>query len=457
MTNVGRNEPCPCGSGKKYKQCCLLETEATRRTDDRLEAVPKAIEWLTATRGQAVREALDDQFFGGLDDKEYEKLMGMDPDSLEGIMINAMEWLLADGTITVKGQERRVTELLFARGGPVLSAGQREWIELLASKPIRLYEVAEVIPGESMRLQDLLLPQRPPVLVQERTGSRQAVRFDLIAGRILPVAGHFELSGAVYAFPRHRSDGLIAELRDELEGVDHDSPIAREVTACLIPHHWLKLFVAPMEIPQFVDPITRDPILLITDHYRVNNWNALEHALSAEADVEGNRRDGWSRLFECQDGLERSSAAINPGKSQDRLSVFYHTQHYADSGGPWFEGVAGQSVAFVSREITDPKVALSNRRPGDAPTPSAQAQLPPEVMTELLGKHIRQFYSNWADQPVPALGGSTPHEAIMTAEGLEQVKFLLHSYEHSEARQAKNQRREPVSYDFLWQELGIAP
>ncbi|MDH5378197.1 MAG: UPF0149 family protein, partial [Gammaproteobacteria bacterium] len=22
-TKVGRNEPCPCGSGKKFKQCCL--------------------------------------------------------------------------------------------------------------------------------------------------------------------------------------------------------------------------------------------------------------------------------------------------------------------------------------------------------------------------------------------------------------------------------------------------
>ena len=21
---VGRNDPCPCGSGKKYKHCCLL-------------------------------------------------------------------------------------------------------------------------------------------------------------------------------------------------------------------------------------------------------------------------------------------------------------------------------------------------------------------------------------------------------------------------------------------------
>ena len=23
---TGRNEPCPCGSGKKYKQCCLART-----------------------------------------------------------------------------------------------------------------------------------------------------------------------------------------------------------------------------------------------------------------------------------------------------------------------------------------------------------------------------------------------------------------------------------------------
>jgi hypothetical protein len=27
----GRNEPCHCGSGKKYKQCCLEKDEAKRR------------------------------------------------------------------------------------------------------------------------------------------------------------------------------------------------------------------------------------------------------------------------------------------------------------------------------------------------------------------------------------------------------------------------------------------
>jgi tetratricopeptide (TPR) repeat protein len=31
MTKVGRNDPCPCGSGKKYKACCLQKDEAQAR------------------------------------------------------------------------------------------------------------------------------------------------------------------------------------------------------------------------------------------------------------------------------------------------------------------------------------------------------------------------------------------------------------------------------------------
>ena len=28
---LGRNEPCPCGSGKKYKKCCLAKDEEAAR------------------------------------------------------------------------------------------------------------------------------------------------------------------------------------------------------------------------------------------------------------------------------------------------------------------------------------------------------------------------------------------------------------------------------------------
>jgi hypothetical protein len=31
MAKTGRNDPCPCGSGKKYKSCCLTNDEAAER------------------------------------------------------------------------------------------------------------------------------------------------------------------------------------------------------------------------------------------------------------------------------------------------------------------------------------------------------------------------------------------------------------------------------------------
>ncbi len=31
MATVGRNDPCPCGSGKKHKQCCLGKPAAQGR------------------------------------------------------------------------------------------------------------------------------------------------------------------------------------------------------------------------------------------------------------------------------------------------------------------------------------------------------------------------------------------------------------------------------------------
>ena len=32
MKEIGRNDPCPCGSGKKFKKCCALKTPMQRRT-----------------------------------------------------------------------------------------------------------------------------------------------------------------------------------------------------------------------------------------------------------------------------------------------------------------------------------------------------------------------------------------------------------------------------------------
>jgi len=42
MTNVGRNTPCPCGSGRKYKHCCLALHEAARHEQRRVREAQAA-------------------------------------------------------------------------------------------------------------------------------------------------------------------------------------------------------------------------------------------------------------------------------------------------------------------------------------------------------------------------------------------------------------------------------
>jgi len=42
MAKVGRNDPCPCGSGKKYKKCCEKKSSMQRRTFANLS--PQAVQ-----------------------------------------------------------------------------------------------------------------------------------------------------------------------------------------------------------------------------------------------------------------------------------------------------------------------------------------------------------------------------------------------------------------------------
>ncbi|WP_216651796.1 SEC-C metal-binding domain-containing protein [Paenibacillus sp. NEAU-GSW1] len=48
MSKIGRNEPCHCGSGNKYKKCCMAKDEQTAR-ENRQQAAP-------ATRMRSVEQ-----------------------------------------------------------------------------------------------------------------------------------------------------------------------------------------------------------------------------------------------------------------------------------------------------------------------------------------------------------------------------------------------------------------
>ncbi len=52
MEKVGRNEPCPCGSGKKFKRCCVEQAEV----ESRISRLTAERDRLVAQRESAERE-----------------------------------------------------------------------------------------------------------------------------------------------------------------------------------------------------------------------------------------------------------------------------------------------------------------------------------------------------------------------------------------------------------------
>jgi hypothetical protein len=457
MASAGRNDPCPCGSGKKYKRCCLRREETQERArHSGNAAVGQALDWLRARYDEAVEEALEDGFFGAReeDEERFDRLLELPQDLGEMMLINANEWLLAEAELRTESGFSPAIELVLGPGGPLMSPEQRRWLEEIGRRPLRLYEVHESLPDIGIRVLDLLDPDSESVWVTERLGSRSLQTWDVFAARLIPWEDQWQLSGAIYPLQRRDAGALVEKLETLLRKsrADEEEEVRFAVSQSIIDTWLYRLTDEPWRPESLVDP-SGEPILLITHHYRVQDWDRLAQALEAEEDVHGDRQEGWGRLEPPEVGSSRSLLGINPGKG-NRLELFAHTKRLADEGREWFDRIAGDAVTFVASEIVDPLSEPALDGAAERPPP-LQAEIPPEERTQILQRVFEKQYENWSDEPIPMLDGKTPRQSLVTKKGREQVVELLKLYENSEARSADNDGRPAVSFRFLWEALGL--
>ena len=453
VTSLGRNDPCPCGSGLKYKRCCWQKEFAPApEVKDHEGAVARALAWLNERHRKAFRAAFEELLDESCTAEERRAFSSLDEETLTGIDLNLTEWLLAEGEMLVKGVRQRISACLLGAGGPLFTVGQRDWLRQLSEQPLRLYDVTDVVPGVQITLCDALNVDSAPVVVRECSGS-QTLKVGTQAGfRIMQVREHHELSGAAYPLSMLTGPGVLATLR-EAQARFRAEPVLPKVFGLAIISGWLRQFLAPAPMPTLIDAHSGEQIHLITDHYEVRDWTALEQTLAHSPEVQGDKRGAWVHLRDCDDGQTRSVASINIGKQPGRIEVFYRTERQADEGRQWFDSLAADSATFLIREFTS--LSSSLQRPAPRKSKRATPDIDPETMAQVIEQVMRRTYANWADEPIPTLGNQTPRQAIQTPAGLERVKGLIRSYEDGEERQAAEQGRREISYQFLWDALGI--
>jgi hypothetical protein len=439
------------------------------RPRDHEDAARVAITWLTERHRKGWRNAFEALLDLWRPEGPREGWQ-LDEDGMTMVSINAGEWLIARGEIHARGGPREINAYLLGQDGPFLTPGQRDWIAQLRARPLRLYRVTDVQPSAGMTLIDEFDPQAQPQQVREVSGSRSAKPGMLMGARIMEVTtgagtdGHRELSGAIYPFSKLGEAAVLTQARQATvssAGFELHSDNQRDLLELTIARAWLDQWFTPAPLPQIQDASTGHPLLLVTDHYRVVDAAALAASLASQPDVSGDAKQGWNRMIQGADGAQRSLSTINPGRSTDRVELFHRTQRLADVGRAWFEGVAGAAVQHLTREITDPAGHLARASGGNTGGTSRSSStstpdLPPEAVAQAIEQVLLRHYANWVDEIIPALGGRTPRQAITTPAGLERVKGLLREYEDGERQQSAAQGRPAVSYQFLWDALGIS-
>lgn len=451
MNDIGRNDLCPCGSRKKYKKCCLAKDELLKsRRRDEERAVQTALSWLEQNYPEEVGSAVHFDFMDEPDEDRLEAFDALSSQLNQAISVNIGEWLLTDAELDIDGKIIKAIELILGKGGPLLSAHCRSWLQELGKCSLSLYEVREVIKNNGLILTDMVNPDHPPVKIREKAATGFLVPWNTFGARLVWQDDSFVMSGAVYPMERKTALDCLAEIKSETEHENGDSTLARNITTTTIIDYWLDSILETKPRPELVDASTGEKILLTTDHYKVANWPELERIFDIQDDVDGERNNGWTRFVELEDGRCRSLTSLMP-KEPDTLEVFCRTPKLADEARAWLENIAGSVITYKIRDIVDPR----SEKARDAAKPLPESDIPKDVQRQIIHQHLAKHYETWLNIPLPALEGKSPLEAIKIKRLRPSVIELLKSIAQLEAHRIDQTGGEPFDVSFLWEQLGL--
>jgi hypothetical protein len=445
---VGRNDPCPCGSGRKYKRCCLLAASVptgayTAAERQSAQAALGRFGW--RHEFDELRARAERLFWDGTADL----LGGRIPAEIaEQGEVFFQDWFTTD--FRPPGG-RTLIEAFLERESGRLRPGETRYLSRARLTHLRPYEIVSVRPDEGLDLLDLWA--RKPIRVRERLATRQLVQWDVLAARVmLGEAGVPVLDGTPYLYPARARDPIVKELRrlhrrfrDEVRGDDVE--FLKQFGSFFFLW-WLEHAVLPSR-PE-IRTAEGDELVFAKVVFDVRDPEALGRALAGHPDLDG-QDDGSYAWFE-PGGTPEFRRGLGAFVLEGRRAVLETTSRArAERGRAFLESLAGDAVRYRATSLESVEQALA-RRPSRAAREADQ--IPPEVEAEVIQGFYERHYRGWVDAPLPALRGKTPREAAGSKAGRPKVVALLKDLESHAARDRLAGR---PAYDFrwMWAELGL--
>jgi hypothetical protein len=462
----GRNDPCPCGSGRKYKQCCLAKDAAPspdellwRRLRRDLDGLlPELLAESVRHFGRSgVEEAWDEfNLWPETDEPEDQEFDETSPYAPLFLSWYVYDWLPdpPDTEVPEHAWETTAARAYLQHKGARLSALRREYMEACMAAPFSFHEVLQCEPGRGFRLRDVLTGTEAEVL--ERSGSEGVEPGELLYAKIVPVEGValMEACAPVLIPPQEKIQ--LIEFRRKISAASALSAAGLrendiELRTVLLP--MMDRLLNPR--PPAVANTDGDPLEFHTLRFdlpdptaAVTQLRDLAAGVEEEDFESGIERDAAGRVVRADISWLRAG----PGTAMENTVL----------------GRIKVEAGRLSAEVNSAKRAaalralLDRRLPGARVLPSvvqsshalveeaharalAGGPLPPDpeqerlmAMPEVqaaLRETLRRHYRSWPDEQLPALGGRTPRQAVQDADGRETVQALLRQFERDMKRQ----------------------
>jgi SEC-C motif len=379
---AGRNDPCPCGSGRKYKACHL--------GNERPSLIDRG-PWLYAKARRYIRDH----------DRSLIAALAGDMSAASGrghqFLIDLLDSeLVADIALC----EARLGDRFVAERDAVLPDDEALLAQRWQLVERSLFEV-EKAGGTHLALRDLRTGDR--ITVTNTNADSQTQRGELMLGRPLPVNDTWRAySGFV------KVGGL---LRDEiLDALDHPDPfqIAELIGRCLAPPRMSNTDGEPLQFHELV--------------WKLADPKAARRALDADPALLED--DGVYRLV--RDTVnQRQTVVLTLTIDGDELRADANSDRRADEVTDLVSRLIPDSE-LVHHDLRDVDEALEAHRASGEP-PAANRLDDPE-MANVRDEITAELERRWLDDHIPALGGRTPREAALDPTGRHELEGLLDTF-----------------------------
>jgi hypothetical protein len=447
----GRNAPCPCGSGQKYKHCCL----AARTAADDERAMPwrrvrRALEGFTRRQPDFVH----DVYGPGVALEAWAEFnLGREApwEADNPHMPVFCSWVFyhwapdPNGTRVADERLHDVTpaHALLEREGLQLDPLLAEYVESVGSFPPSFYEVTASPPG-LLGLRDVFTGEE--FEVHERLASEDLQAGELLYATLAQAAGVtlLDIAGPVAFSPmvkvelielrRRMRRGRRALSREDLRDWDCELRDAYlHITDRLLNPPLPRLHTTDGE------EVVHQKLVFDIDSPE-EAFDALRR-LDCDAGAEGApndaTRDAQGRLVSARivwtrpEGKKRKGRTTRTVLGEIRIHGQRMTAEVSSNGrAELLRAIVAKALGAKARyrmadvQSVEKMLVSARERAATEPALDDDAAQTPEFKA-FVAEYTARFYDDWPTQQIPMLGGRTPLQAVKTRDGREMVEALV--------------------------------